>query len=336
MATFATFFTLTVGALPEGAAIAASSHNNQVIASIMAVVASALVAWLAAQLRRTRMTLAKAEAALAVASKVDAARDKHLAQQVESNREQLRQAKVDLAAQRKKNHDQAQALRRAEQLARDEAERRVAAQNTRPAFAEIKVAPKQATKPALAPPPAPAKEAVSAADPAANAASFAANKATIAALTAEVDGLKARYAETQARLTSASEAAATHKQSAMRLQRKTEDLRRIDLIGRSKLELLEDKLRALGRQHYEAISELAALKGEVAPPRGRRPSSRNRNTAPTGADSGRGPAARGGSGRHAVQPAAAVQKPRLAEDVPDSSGRSLMATPDPVVGETQH
>jgi hypothetical protein len=209
----------------------------------------------------------------------------------------------------------------------------VAAQNTRPAFADIKVAPKQAAKAAVTPPPAPAAEAASAADPAAIAASSAANQATIAALTAEVDGLKARYAEAQARLTTASEAAATHKQTALRLQRKTEDLRRIDLIGRSKLELLEDKLRALGREHYEAISELAALKGEVAPPRGRRPSSRNRNSAPRGADGGPAPAERGGSGRHAVQPAAGPKPPHLADDVPDS--RSPIATPDPV-SETQH
>jgi hypothetical protein len=50
-----------------------------------------------------------------------------------------------------------------------------------------------------------------------------------------------------------------------KLERYVESLRRITVVSKSKVELLEDKLAHLGRQYYEAVSELAALKGEVGP-----------------------------------------------------------------------
>ena len=59
------------------------------------------------------------------------------------------------------------------------------------------------------------------------------------------------------------------KEELRQLHRRVEGLRRIDLITKGKIELLEDKVRGLGRQYYEAVSELAALKGEVVPPRPR-------------------------------------------------------------------
>jgi peptidoglycan hydrolase CwlO-like protein len=52
-------------------------------------------------------------------------------------------------------------------------------------------------------------------------------------------------------------------QELQRLRHKVEGARRIELISKNKIELLEDKLKGLGRQYYDAVSELAAVKGEV-------------------------------------------------------------------------
>lgn len=54
-------------------------------------------------------------------------------------------------------------------------------------------------------------------------------------------------------------------------KKRVEDLRRIDLMSRNKVSLLEDRLARLGREHYEAISALCAARGETpeAHPRSR-------------------------------------------------------------------
>lgn len=50
------------------------------------------------------------------------------------------------------------------------------------------------------------------------------------------------------------------------VRRRVENYRRIDAVSKNKLELMADKLAQVGRSYYEAVSELAALKGEVVPP----------------------------------------------------------------------
>ncbi len=48
-----------------------------------------------------------------------------------------------------------------------------------------------------------------------------------------------------------------------RLRRRVEDYRRIDIINAGKRESLEERVKHLGRQYYEAVTEIAVLKGEV-------------------------------------------------------------------------
>ena len=57
-----------------------------------------------------------------------------------------------------------------------------------------------------------------------------------------------------------------YKRDMRQAARRMEGFRRIDILTKNKLELAEDKLAQLGRDYYDAISELAALKGEVVPP----------------------------------------------------------------------
>lgn len=56
-----------------------------------------------------------------------------------------------------------------------------------------------------------------------------------------------------------------------RMKKKMDDYRRADTVVKSRMDLLNDKLGSMGRQYYDAISELAALKGESAPPAPRAP-----------------------------------------------------------------
>ena len=56
-----------------------------------------------------------------------------------------------------------------------------------------------------------------------------------------------------------------------RMKKKVDDYRRADLVAKSRVELLNDKLGSIGRQYYDAVSELAALKGQSAPPAPRPP-----------------------------------------------------------------
>jgi DNA segregation ATPase FtsK/SpoIIIE-like protein len=79
------------------------------------------------------------------------------------------------------------------------------------------------------------------------------------------------------------------KEELQKLRRRAEGLRRIDIITKGKLELLDDKVRGLGRQYYEAVSELALLKGEVAPPK-----PRDLEPPPSAPTDNRGEAAGGG------------------------------------------
>jgi DNA repair exonuclease SbcCD ATPase subunit len=47
------------------------------------------------------------------------------------------------------------------------------------------------------------------------------------------------------------------------MRRQLENYRRIDLMTRSKFETLEDQLNQMGRKYYDAVSEVALLKGEI-------------------------------------------------------------------------
>ena len=50
---------------------------------------------------------------------------------------------------------------------------------------------------------------------------------------------------------------------------KVERYRRIDLVKQREHELVDDRLLTMGRLYYDAVSEIAALKGDVVPPKPR-------------------------------------------------------------------
>ncbi|MEO1172841.1 MAG: hypothetical protein AAFX94_12460, partial [Myxococcota bacterium] len=84
-------------------------------------------------------------------------------------------------------------------------------------------------------------------------------EASIETLNGEKAGLKKKLDAADGEIKKA-------KGEARKAKRRVDDYRRADMVARSRSELADDKVRHLSRQYYEAVSELAALKGEVAPP----------------------------------------------------------------------
>ena len=194
-------------------------------------------------------------------------REKQLQKERDAKRDAAQETKQEVGTLRKKNHALLEEQKKLRDQLRDEVKLRIEAQNTRPAFIDVEprkpAVPveekKVIAKPVEAPAPAPAAAPAPSPEPAGP------DPVLVARLTALEADKKVRSEQLEAERLQAQ----AHKEELKRLRRRVEDLRRIDLISKSKVELLEDKLRGLGRQYYDAISEVAALKGEVVPPRPR-------------------------------------------------------------------
>ena len=170
----------------------------------------------------------------------------------------LRDAKQESAAQRKKNHVAQEEIKQLREQLREQTRLRLEAQNSRPAFAEPVERP---APPPPKPAPKPEPEPVIVAQPSAE------QEAALAKLQQSVDRLQANHQSLQEQLATERTAAAEARNELKKQRKRAEDFRRIDIITKSKMEVLEDRLRHMGREYYEAISEVAALKGHVAPPR---------------------------------------------------------------------
>ena len=183
-------------------------------------------------------------------------REKEVRKELTEKNEAYTKLKHDLAGQKKKLHtanEEAKSLKKAHKEEVDKLQRRV---STKPAFQEAaKVEVK--TKPADTKAEAPSETKSEAAPEPASA-----NTEELEALRATNQKLKTRLEENKQYI---SKAKREVKDSRFRVER----YRRIDIITRNRTELLEDKLLTLGRDHYDVISEMAVLKGEVQPPRPR-------------------------------------------------------------------
>ncbi|MBI3180175.1 MAG: hypothetical protein HYZ27_10965 [Deltaproteobacteria bacterium] len=177
---------------------------------------------------------------------------------LEAVRDELESVKHELAAQKKKNHTVQEETKKLRGELRDKSEEMTRVRNERPAF-ESK-APRSAETTKSAEPtkrePRPDPTAMLAAEV---TAELVAQRERLRELAALHDGLVQKvnseelgHAQARAELA--------------RLRKRIEDYRRIDLVSKGKVAVLEDRLRGMGRQYYEAVSELALLKGEVQPP----------------------------------------------------------------------
>jgi len=167
--------------------------------------------------------------------------------ELDQSKDERKKTKQDLATQRKKTHaaqEEAKTLRRD---LKDQQHATDKARTTRSAFVNKPEAP----EPKKEEKPAPAKPAL--------------KGITLAELQDKVHSLQAAKDKFEAALGSERDAAGSVKAEVKQLARRVEGYRRVDILSKSKLEITEDKLKQLGRQYYDAVSELALLKGEVQP-----------------------------------------------------------------------
>lgn len=283
----------------------AADGGRPTLLPALTVLALAVSAVLAVRLRRLQATLAETQAqhALAVRSR------EHQRSQREQDRgnvkQQLQATERELRAQKKKNYEQSLRLGEAtlaakqaqaeEQHALGEAQRlrrdlEARAEMARPPSSR---SPARAQAPAPVPPeavvvaPALATAAPEMVAPAADSAVHPIDVTDLPAvmgdlqapgqspqheaLRLELEALSAKEAE---RNDSLKRAALELKEARRQLGHKSkriEDLRRVDLMSRGKIEVLEDKLRRMGREYYEAVSALARARGEVGPVPGPKP-----------------------------------------------------------------
>ncbi len=188
---------------------------------------------------------------------------------LDEKQREMQTLRLESGTQRKKNHVTQDEIKRLRASLKEETERRIAAQNTRPAFAEP-------TKPKSVAHAAKTLEATAARPTQAQPTPTVATPATVEgpgpselALQAQVKTLEAEITRQKQTLGDERASMLELRDEIKKMRKRSEDLRRIDIITKSKMEILEDKLRHLGRAHYEAISEVALLKGEVKPPQPR-------------------------------------------------------------------
>jgi len=232
--------------------------------------------WALGQSRRHRDALAAQRRAMEELQNAQAKAALDHGQALKSGKAQLKTTEIALAAQKKKNFDQHQQLQealaqgRAAQARVDEAiaeahrARREAEAALLHADAPARKSRQAKTEPApeSAPLPAPAAAPSEPSEPTElpNAADEA-QQALSQALAAAEQAIADMRGQQQALQQDLKEARRREARQAKRI----EDLRRVDLMSRGKIEVLEDKLKRLGRELYEAISALAVAKGQVGP-----------------------------------------------------------------------
>jgi len=195
-------------------------------------------------------------------------RERDLAKKAEERHDETREVKQEIAGLRKKNHAAQEEMKALREQLKAQAEERDRLLASRPAFSEAPAARKEAKpapKPVPAPTPAPAPAPVV-------VAPVAAPEPVRPVVAADPD-LAARVVALETERQTLSMALETERLNVKGLKNElqktrhyAEQLRRIDMISKGKVEILEDRVASLGRQFYEAVSELAAVKGEVRPP----------------------------------------------------------------------
>ncbi|MBN1960619.1 MAG: hypothetical protein JW841_06710 [Deltaproteobacteria bacterium] len=260
-----------------------SFSTNTSTAIVIAVIffALALFTWQRSRALQKQLTQAKADHAKTVEEiKASQIREREITKKSDERNTELQQLKKDLAAIRKKNHttqEEAKSLKSQLRTQAEQYERKLA---SRPAFS-----------------PVPSSENDNLAANNTNTKSFHAdqtNTAKVEPITTinadkpsntdqsatishtgfaneqelkdKIIKLEQEHEKLTTNFNTARETINKQKGELSKLHHYAEQLRRIDIISKGKVETLEDKVSSLGRQYYEAISELALLKGEVALP----------------------------------------------------------------------
>ena len=175
---------------------------------------------------------------------------------LDGKRDDIDALKRDLAAQKKKNHSLSEDLKNLRDQLRDEKDASRKLRDVKPAFAEpVAEKPKEPKEPAKAKP-----------EPKPEVDEPKVKGVTVAELQKKIEDAQTKIGELKKTLHVEREKEKTDQNELKAMRKRIEDYRRIDMISKSKMDVLEDRLHHMGRQYYDTVSELAVLKGEVAPP----------------------------------------------------------------------
>ena len=187
--------------------------------------------------------------------KTSAGREKKLEKDLSEKTQNITQMKKDMGAQRKKTHSAQEELKSLRSAHKDEIEKLKKTALGKPAFQEAAAQPAKAVE-------APKTEAAVEKAAQTTVAVSEEHVERIKHLEEQKSKLEHKLAENKKYI---SKVKAEVKDSRFRVER----YRRVDIMTKNKTGVLEDKLLTLGRQYYDAISEIAVLKGDVKPPRPR-------------------------------------------------------------------
>jgi DNA repair exonuclease SbcCD ATPase subunit len=251
-----------------GFAAPAEGTSSTALFALLCITGCALAAaaWLYKQHTEATQRLQTLDASLKQLQselKQTAEKDKKQFKELHEKREEVRSLKDDLALHKKKAHTaQEESKKRLAELKEQVASLEAQAQ-AKPAFAEqpapAVVEPVVEKPVKAAPPPEPVHTPVV----------VRVSSPSEDALKLQIKTLEDAFQQLQKQQQHDHSTVHLLKNDLLKTRRRAEDLRRIDIINRGKTGLLEDKLKTLGRLYYEAISELAVLKGQVQPPRPR-------------------------------------------------------------------
>jgi chromosome segregation ATPase len=218
-----------------------------IVALVAGLVATAFVARARALSNQVAALSRDVETAKAAARDAESAAKKSQ-KDAEAAKVEAQEVKNDLGAAKKKTHAAQEETKKVREELHAAKRALDEARHSRPAFEPV------AAKPAPAPTPAPMKR-----EPTPVAAPSADLLEKVASLESRVEALRGE-------LESEKKVADAERVELRKLRRRHEDQRRIDTITKGKMDALQERLRHLGQQYYDAVSELAHLKGEVPPP----------------------------------------------------------------------
>lgn len=175
--------------------------------------------------------------------------------------EEVLELRKDVAALKKKNFTLQEESKKSKTSFEAKIEEREKLLTQRPAF---EAAPVEKAKPVAAPVAAPVEARPA---PVTAEADESARRAE-SELSRRVESLARENAALSAKVAELSNAMRDGSGEMRRMKKRIDDYRRADNVTKSKLDVLNDKLGTMGRRYYDAVSELAQLKGEVAPTRG--------------------------------------------------------------------
>jgi predicted nucleic acid-binding Zn-ribbon protein len=224
---------------------------------ILAVLAISLLGWTLGKTRSQGSQLAELQTKL---SSLDEEHrklgevERKRAKDLEQKRDELGKLKKDLAGQKKKTHA---AKEETKKLREDLTDQRAVFEKRhgeRPAFESA--------------PAAPVAKKIEETDKSEKRVEKTEAAPAVTGITlGELQQKVTRLEEANARLAADLDATRQERNADIaelkRLRRRAEDYRRIDVVTQGKMAAFEDRINHLGRQYYEACTEIAVLKGEV-------------------------------------------------------------------------